>query len=111
MKTRPALLLAALLAAATAFAADPPAEAKPAEEKPAEPTTSDHGDHFTDELPLRLDLDGKTREVEKWFQGKWNSQPLSVSNGTLVFTKSMSVHGGMVSVGPDATLQIGRAHV
>ena len=89
---------------------------------------SDHGDHFTDEEPIALDLGGKTREVEKWFQGKWNSQPLSVTNGTLVFTKSMSVHGGMVNVGPDATLrfargsslatglgvagtQIGRAHV
>jgi hypothetical protein len=69
---------------------------------------SDHGDHFTDEEPIALDLGGKTREVEKWSQGKWNSQPLSVTNGTLVFTKSMSVHGGMVNVASDATLRFAR---
>ena len=71
----------------------------------AAPSPSDHGDHFTDEEPIDLDLGGETREVVKWFQGKWNGQRLSVTNGTLVFTRSINVHGGRIGIGPDATLR------
>ena len=93
--TRPTvrLLFALLFAAGAAFADDPPAP------------VVDHGDHFSDEAHIALDLGGKTREVGSWFQGKWNGQALSVTNGTLVFTKAVNVHGGMVDVGPKAVLR------
>ena len=71
----------------------------------AAPSPSDHGDRFTDEEPIALDLGGKTREVEKWFQGKWNGQRLSVTNGTLVFKRSINVHGGLIDIASDATLR------
>ena len=78
----------------------------------AAPSPSDHGDRFTDEEPIALDLGGKTREVEKWFQGKWNGQRLSVTNGTLVFKRSINVHGGLIDIAPDATLRFARgAHL
>ena len=71
-------------------------------------SVSDRGDKFTDEEPIALELGGATREVESWFQGKWNGQALSVTNGTLVFTKSVAVHGGRINIGPDATLRFAR---
>ena len=107
MKRLSTLFVLAALAtfSAAAFAADPSAADAPA----AEPvTTSDHGDHFTDELPILLDLGGKTREVESWRQSKWNGQPLAVSNGVLAFTKSVAVHGGRTTIGPGATLRFAR---
>ena len=69
---------------------------------------SDHGTHFTDEEPIVLDLGGSSREVATWRQDKWNGQPLSISHGTLVFTKSVNVHGGNVSVARDASLRFAR---
>ena len=78
----------------------------------AAPSVSDRGDRFTDEEPIALELGGKTREVEKWFQGKWNGQRLSVTNGTLVFKRSINVHGGGIDIAPDATLRFARgAHL
>ena len=71
-------------------------------------SASDRGDTFTDEEPITLELGGATREVESWHQGKWNGQALSVTNGTLVFTKSVAVHGGRINIGPDATLRFAR---
>ncbi len=71
-------------------------------------SVSDRGDHFTDEEPIALELGGKTREVESWHQSKWNGQALSVTNGTLVFTKSVGVHGGRVNIGPGTTLRFAR---
>ena len=68
-------------------------------------SVSDRGDHFTDEEPIALELGGKTREVESWHQSKWNGQALSVTNGTLVFTKSVGVHGGRVNIGPGTRLR------
>ncbi len=93
--------------AATATTA-PKKEAKPKDKRPAGPSVSDHGDHFTDEEPIFLDLRGKKREVESWYQGKWNGQPLSIERGVLTFTKSVNVHGGMVNVASDATLRFAR---
>ena len=69
---------------------------------------SDRGDKFTDEEPIALELGGKTREVQSWYQGKWNGQALSITNGTLVFTKSVNVHGGKIDIGPGATLKFAR---
>ena len=71
-------------------------------------SVSDWGDKFTDEEPIALELGGATRHVESWGQSKWNGQPLSVTNGTLVFTKSVHVHGGKINVGPDTTLKFAR---
>ena len=71
-------------------------------------SVSDRGDTFTDEEPIALELDGATRHVESWRQDKWNGQALSVTNGTLVFTKSVHVHGGKVNIGSDATLRFAR---
>jgi len=75
---------------------------------PADASISDRGDKFTDEETIALDLGGGTREVKSWFQGKWNGQVLAVTNGTLVFTKDVNVHGGKTYVGPDATLRFAR---
>ncbi|MCR5838461.1 MAG: hypothetical protein K6G94_02345, partial [Kiritimatiellae bacterium] len=71
-------------------------------------SVSDRGDKFTDEEPIALELGGATRQVESWGQSKWNGQALSVTNGTLVFTKSVHVHGGKINVGPDTTLKFAR---
>ena len=71
-------------------------------------SVSDRGDKFTDEEPIALELGGTTRQVESWGQSKWNGQSLSVTNGTLVFTKSVHVHGGKINVGPDTTLKFAR---
>ncbi len=71
-------------------------------------SVSDRGDKFTDEEPIALELGGATRHVESWGQSKWNGQALSVTNGTLVFTKSVHVHGGKINVGPDTTLKFAR---
>jgi len=71
-------------------------------------SASDRGDKFTDEEPIALELDGATRHVESWRQDKWNGQALSITNGTLVFTKSVHVHGGKVNIGSDATLRFAR---
>ena len=71
-------------------------------------SVSDRGDYFTDEEPIALELGGATRKVESWGQSKWNGQPLSITNGTLVFTESVHVHGGKINVGPDATLKFAR---
>ena len=68
----------------------------------------DIGEKFTDEEPIALDLGGTTREVESWRQDKWNGQSLSVTNGTLVFTKSVGIHGGKINVGPRTTLRFAR---
>lgn len=70
--------------------------------------SSDHGTYFSDEEPIALELGGKTREVESWRQDKWNAQSLSVSGGALVFTKSVNIHGGPLSIGPGATLRFAR---
>lgn len=69
---------------------------------------SDRGAVFSDEAPITLDLGGKTREVESWKQDKWNGQALSVANGTLVFTKSVAVHGGPVKVAGNGALKFAR---
>ena len=69
---------------------------------------SDRGDRFTDEEPIGLELGGKVREVATWKQDKWNGQALGVTNGTLVFTKSVNVHGGRIGVASDATLRFAR---
>ena len=71
-------------------------------------SVSDRGDKFTDEEPISLELGGATRQVESWGQSKWNGQALSVTNGALVFTKSVHVHGGKINVGPDTTLKFAR---
>ena len=71
-------------------------------------SASDRGDKFTDDEPISLELGGETRCVESWRQDKWNGQSLSVTNGTLVFTKSVNVHGGKINVGPNATLKFAR---
>lgn len=71
-------------------------------------STSDRGMAFTDEEPISLDLGGKTREVRTWRQDKWNGQALSVANGTLVFTKSVNVHGGKVDIMRGAVLRFAR---
>ena len=71
-------------------------------------SVSDRGDKFTDEEPISLELGGATRQVESWGQSKWNGQALSVTNGALVFTKSVHVHGGKINVGPDTTLEFAR---
>ncbi|MBR4260290.1 MAG: hypothetical protein IKQ17_14765 [Kiritimatiellae bacterium] len=71
-------------------------------------SVSDKGDAFTDEAPIALDLGGRTRTVQSWHQNKWNGQALSVANGTLVFTKSVGVHGGKTSIGPGAELRFAR---
>ena len=71
-------------------------------------SVSDRGDKFTDEEPIAIELGGATRQVESWGQSKWNGQALSVTNGTLVFTKSVHVHGGKINVGPDTTLKFAR---
>lgn len=71
-------------------------------------SVSDRGDKFTDEEPISLELGGATRQVESWGQSKWNGQALSVTNGALVFTKSVHVHGGKINIGPDTTLKFAR---
>lgn len=71
-------------------------------------SVSDRGTTFTDEEPIALDLGGQTRTVQSWRQDKWNGQALSVANGTLVFAKSVGIHGGKIKVGPDATLRFAR---
>ncbi|MBR1609855.1 MAG: hypothetical protein IJ678_09610, partial [Kiritimatiellae bacterium] len=92
---RPSSAVAAVFALAAALAA-------------AAQSPSDHGTYFSDEEPIRLDLGGKTRQVESWSQQKWNGQPLSVDNGALVFTKNVGVHGGKIDVGPGAALRFAR---
>lgn len=69
---------------------------------------ADCGTYFTDEEPLALDLGGATRTVETWTQTQWNAQPLAVTNGTLVFTRRVGVHGGPVKIGPQTTLRFAR---
>ena len=75
---------------------------------PPGPSAADQGDRFSDEENISLNLRGKTREVESWFQNKWNGQVLAIANGTLVFTKAMGVHGGNVYIARDATLRFAR---
>ena len=68
----------------------------------------DRGDTFTDEGPICLELGGRVREVATWRQDKWNGQALGVTNGTLVFTKAVDVHGGRIVVAPDSALRFAR---
>ncbi len=77
-------------------------------QSPAARSVSDRGETFSDEEPIALDLGGKPREVKSWRQDKWNGQVLSVKNGTLVFTKSVAVHGGKIDVASDAVLRFAR---
>ena len=71
-------------------------------------SVSDRGETFTDEEPIALDLGGRTRVVQSWRQDKWNGQALSVANGTLVFEKSVGIHGGKIGVASGATLRFAR---
>lgn len=82
------------------------AEAAAAEKAAVSP--SDKGTFFTDTDPLVIDMKGKSREVKKWHQNRWNGQPLTVKNGTLTFTEAVAVHGGKIDVEKGATLKFGR---
>ena len=78
-----------------------------------EKSSSDHGDHFTGEADISLNLEGGTRTITNWKrisaatgESLWSGQNLELVNGTLEIADTAEIAAGMVTLATNATLRL-----
>lgn len=78
-----------------------------------EKSSSDHGDHFTGEADISLNLEGGTRTITNWKrisaatgESLWSGQNLELVNGTLEIADTAEIAAGSVMLATNATLRL-----